>query len=139
MRPARVVPILLLLAVACGPKQSETPVTDTADKALSTALAAANAARDSFVEWDKAHQLEIVDGAKSREAGAAALAAYRVKRGKVLRAFVGAYASISAAAALVPLVARGERRDADLVGLIAEAVAAVQAVKAAIDEIKGGE
>lgn len=138
MRPARIVPLMLLLAVACGPKKSETPATDTADKALSTALAAANAARDSFVEWDKAHQLAIIDDAATREEGAAALAVYRDKRGKVLRAFVAAYASISAAAALVPLVERGERRDADLIGLITEAVAAVQAVKHAIDAIKEG-
>lgn len=128
---------LLILAVLVTLVACSGSVKQRADTALSTALAATNAARDQFLAWDKAHQLELVEAAQTREQGEASLAAYRAKRAPVLHAFTVAYASIGAAAALVPLVERGIRKDTELTGLIAEAAAAIAAIREAVAALRG--
>lgn len=127
-----VVLALLVASPGCGGS-----FTDTANKTLSTSLAATNAARDQFISWDKAHQMELVDAAATKEEAEAALAAYRAKRVKVIRAFTIAYTSIGAAAALIPLVDKGIKKELDLLPLLTDVAAGVAAVKEAYDAIKG--
>ena len=135
MRPRTIAPVvvLALLAVGCGGAS----FTSTAHKALNTSLASTNAARDQFLAWDKAHQMEIVDVADTKEAAQAGLAAYRAKRLPVIKAFTIAYTSIGAAASLIPLVDKGIKKDTDLIPLLGDVAAAVGAVKQAYDAIKG--
>ncbi len=86
---------LLLLAVflltSCGPSER--------NRALTTSLAALNAARDSFLAYDAAHQADLVRAAPSEEAGKLTLIEYRARRLGVLEAFVAAYSLLSVAAA----------------------------------------
>jgi hypothetical protein len=89
-RVPHVLPVLLLLAVACGPNAKQ--------KALKTTLAGVNAARDGFVAWDYAHQQGIVDDATSLEDGKAKLKAYREKREKAVISFEIAYRALAVAA-----------------------------------------
>lgn len=65
---------------------------------LHTSLIAVNAARDGFTAWDHAHQQSLVDGAVSRETGAAALASYRDQRRAWLDGFEVAYRALAVAA-----------------------------------------
>ena len=81
------------------------------ERAVAVAMAATNAARDTFAEWDHNHQMEIAETADP-DAGAALLAEYRHRRAPVVRGFTAAYAAIAAAAALVPLVDNPESRTA---------------------------
>lgn len=67
------------------------------DELLSKTLAGVNAAHEAFVAYDREHQAEIVDTAKTHDEGAAALAGYRGARAKVSIAFVAAYGAIAAA------------------------------------------
>lgn len=131
MRSARIVPLVLILA-ACGGS-----FTDRANKTLATSLAATNAARDQFLAWDKAHQLELVDGSTTKDEAEAKLAAYRMKRQPVLKAFTLAYTAIGAAAATIPLVDKGIKREFDLIPLLADAVVAVTAIKEGYDALRG--
>lgn len=124
--------VVLVVVTACSGS-----IKQRADTALSTALLATNAARDQFLAWDKAHQLELIAAAQTRAQGEAALAAYRAKREPVLHAFTVAYAAIGAAAALVPLVERGLRKDTELTGLIAEAATAIAAIREAVAAVRG--
>jgi hypothetical protein len=134
MRRQTIAPaVLLLLAAGCGGAS----FTDTTSKTLNTSLAATNAARDQFIAWDKAHQLEIVDGADTKEEAQAALAAYRAKRAPVLKAFTIAYTSIAAAAAMIPLVERGIEKDLNLIPLLVDVAHAAVAVKDAYEAIRG--
>lgn len=123
--------VCVLLLHGCGGSFSQ-----KARKSLNTALAATNAAQAGFVGWDKQHQLDIVDRSTSKEEATAALVGYRAKRQAVVRAFTISYTSIAAAATLIPLVERGERKDAELAGLLLEVVNAASAVKKAIDAIR---
>ena len=123
---------VLLVAAACGGS-----FTDKANKTLATSLAATNGARDSFLAWDKDHQLGLVDKATSKEEAVAALAVYREKRAPVLQAFTVAYSVIGAAAALIPLIERGEKKDFDLIPLLVDAASATSDIRAAIDTIRG--
>ncbi len=135
MRRRQIAPlaiVLVFLAGACGGS-----ITKQASKTLATSLAATNAARDGFVEWDEAHQLGIVDRATSREEAEAQLKNYRRGRERVLKAFTVAYAAIAAAAAALPLIQRGEKKETDLLGLALDAANAAKEVKAAIDAIRG--
>ncbi len=109
-----------------------------ADKSLSVALSATNAARDNFVAYDKNHQLTIVDNATTREEGEAAQKAYRGERDAVLRAFTAAYSAIAAAAAIIPLIEKGDKKERDLRALLADALKAAISVKDAVDLIQKG-
>jgi hypothetical protein len=122
----------VLLAISCGGG-----IASRAHKTLAISLSAANAARDSFTAWDKDHQLEIVHNATTREEAEAKLAAYRHTRADVLAGFTVAYTSIAAAAAVIPLVARGDRQELDLIGLVAQAAKATAEVQAAIKALRG--
>lgn len=51
---------------------------------IRVALLSVNAARDGLIEFDRKHQLDIVDHATSREDAQAKLAAYRAERDKFL-------------------------------------------------------
>lgn len=135
MRRQPVAIVLLLVAVAAGCGGGS--FTDHAHRSLNTALAATNAARDEFVAWDKAHQLELVDAAATKEAAEAALTAYRSKREPVLRAFTITYTTIAAAAAMIPLVDRGIKKDVDLLPLLSEAATAAMAIKDAYKALRG--
>lgn len=129
---------LLVLALALGCSQST--FLKRTDKAIATTFAATNAARDEFVAWDGQHQLDIVARSKAegvpREVAEARLAAYRETRGYVLKAFVGAYTAVGAAAALVPLVEKGLRPERDLLGLIAAASSAITELRRALHAIR---
>jgi len=124
---------LIITACACGGS-----ITKNADRSLATALAATNAARESFVGFDKDHQLALVDKAETRENAESALAQYHYDRRHVLRAFTAAYSAIGAAAAMIPLVERGEKKDADFRAILFDAVSAALEVKNAVDQIKAG-
>lgn len=121
---------LVITACACGGS-----LTKNANKSLATALSATNAARDTFVDFDKDHQLGLVDDATSREDAESALAKYRSDRARVLQAFTAAYSAIGAAAAMIPLVEKGEKKEADFRAILFDAVAAALEVKNAVDQI----
>jgi hypothetical protein len=133
MRRPAIAALVLVVLAACGGS-----FTDKANKTLATSLAATNAARDQFLAWDKAHQLELVDGATTKDEAEAKLAAYRMKRQPVLKAFTAAYVSIAAAAAMLPLVDKGIKREFDLIPLLSDAVSAALAVKEGYDALRGG-
>jgi hypothetical protein len=122
---------MLILWTACGGS-----IAERTNKALSTALTATNAARDQFTQWDKQHQLDIVDKASTREEAEGGLKEYREKRQKIIQAFTVAYTSMASAAAMVPLVQAGEKKDRDLIMLLANSVEAVQSVIASVKEIR---
>ena len=109
-----------------------------ANETLHTALGATNAARDLFVQWDRQHQLDLVERASSREEGEAQLASYRKDRQAVVSNFAVAYSAIAAAATLVPLVDAGQRPFSELSVLVAEAVRAAIVVKTTIDSAMRG-
>lgn len=133
MRTRVIVAFIALFVVGCSGSQFVKRSSST----LSIALTATNAARNAFVDWDKSHQSALVDAATDSTSAAAKLAAYRNKRRRVVRAFTVAYSSIAVAAALVPLVEQGARKEYELVAMIAAAVNAAAAVKAAIDALEG--
>jgi len=80
---------LVLALCACGG--------DSRQKALSYSLMGLNAARDGFVTYDAERQQRIVAESTSLRQGKQALYAYRVRRQRVLRAFVVAYSALSVA------------------------------------------
>lgn len=121
----------LLFAAACGGS-----FTDKAQKTLATSLEATNAARDSFLAWDKDHQQAIVEKASTREAGEAQLAAYRQTRRAVVKAFTVAYTAIAAAAATIPLVDAGEKSEGALTALLFTATDSVAGVQKAIETVR---
>ena len=122
---------MLILWTACGGS-----ITDRANKAITTSMVATSAARDQFVEWDKGHQTAIVDRATNREEATAGLKAYRQKRQRIVQAFTIAYTSMASAAALVPLVQAGVKKDTELIKLLADSVAAVQVVISSVKEVR---
>jgi hypothetical protein len=81
--------VLALLVVAGCANQRHT--------ALTASLVTVNTARDTFVEWDRAHQLALVHEATSREQIVARLDEYRKKREGVVRAFAFVYAKLAKA------------------------------------------
>lgn len=109
---------------------------DRTNKALGTAIVATDAARDQFLQWDKQHQLDIVDKATTREQAEAGLKAYRERRQGIVQAFTVAYTSMATAAATIPLVQAGKKSDRDLAKMLVDAIAAVQTVLASIQEIR---
>lgn len=78
------------LLMACGANQRQ--------KALATALAGVDGARDGFVTWDEAHQQELALTAPSYETGQAKLGAYREAREAVVEAFELTYQALATAA-----------------------------------------
>lgn len=68
------------------------------EKALQTTFATAKAAEIAFVAYDVKHQSDLVDVAKTKADGAAALASYRASRGAVSDGFAALYKAIAAAA-----------------------------------------
>ena len=124
---------VIALLVACGGSSFN----ERANKSLTTALGATNAARDTFVSWDKQHQLDLVAAATTEEAAKAELELYRAKRQQVVRAFTVAYSAIAAAATALAAVDT-QKAGFDIVALITDAVTAAVEVKSAIDAIRGG-
>lgn len=129
----RVLAVVLVVLAACSGSFAE-----RANRTLTTSLAVTNAARDQFLAWDAAHQQEIVATSATREEAESRLAAYRTKRVAVVKAFTYAYVTIGTAAALVPLVERGIKRDVDLVPLLTEVAVAVAAVRDAYKTLSEG-
>lgn len=127
----------LLVAIAALSSACGGSIADKATKSISTALVATDAARDQFASWDKQHQLDIVDKASTKEGAVSALQEYRDKRQKIVQAFTVAYASMGAASVLVPLVQAGKAKDAELMALLIDSIAAVKSVMAAVEEIRG--
>ncbi len=130
MRRIAPVALVALLVASCGGS-----FVDNASKTLATSLTATNAARDEFLRWDQDQQLGIVDAATTAKEAKTTLAAYRTRRGPVLKAFTVAYSSIAAAAAILPLVEAGTKPERDLVKLLSHAVVAALAVKDAVKTI----
>lgn len=136
MRVRGPIVFIALLALGCG---SRAQFVKRSSTTLSIALVATNAGRSAFVDWDKSHQKSIVEAAKSVEEATTKLKSYRTNRRVVIRAFTVAYSSIAVAAALIPLVEKGVRKELELVAVITAAVQAAAAVKAALDALdKGG-
>lgn len=92
MRSFVVTLAFVVTLVACGASARE--------KTVHAALVATNAARDAFVAYDAERQHQIIEDATSGPSGAAALAAYRTKRSKIVLLFEGMYRAISVAAVL---------------------------------------
>lgn len=109
----------------------------TANATLQTALTATDAAQRSFVAWDKAAQERILDASDDRAIFEERIAAHRAKQARVREAFTATYAAIATAAALVPLLEADAISRAELVARVAEAVAAVKALRDAITAIQG--
>jgi len=127
-----IVAVCLLLATACGGS-----FVDRAQSTLNTSLVATNAARDEFTAWDKAHQQQLVDESETQQEAKIKLIDYRKRRAPLLRAFTVTYATIGAAAALLPLIDRGLKKEADLVPLLTEIVEATGAIRDAYQVIRG--
>jgi hypothetical protein len=98
-------------------------------------ITATNAARDSFTSWDAQHQQWIVDQAGNHAEGETALVKYRGKRETILKAFAIAYQAMASAAAILPLVERGEREQMEFDAFLTEALQAILVIKAAIEDI----
>lgn len=133
MRRATSLFVVLALAGACG----GSTFNERANKSLTTALGATNAARDTFVSWDKQHQLDLVSASTTADEAKAKLETYRAKRQAVVRAFTVAYSAIAAAATALAAVDT-QKAGFDLPALIADAVKAALEVKTAIDAVRGG-
>lgn len=116
-----------------GPSQQH--VVERAGSVATTALAAVNAARDNFLEWNSAHELDIVDHATSMEEGTRNLAEYRERRQVVTAAFQAAYGAIAAAAALLPLAEAGKVTQVMLLDALSEVATAIEAIRGAVDAI----
>lgn len=85
-----VLPLLMLLFVACGAQSRE--------KTLKTTFVGVNAAREGFLVWDRAQQTKIVDEATTFEDGRRDLLIYAERRAPVVEAFNVAYQAIALAA-----------------------------------------
>lgn len=134
----RAIPILLLVLVACGGAQKERALDDTR-AGMSTALAATNLARETFLAYSKTHELGIVDRADSREEGERDLALFRSRADRVVRLFVVAYTAIAAAASAADLARSGSAADVvHALKLARESLAAVLALKQAVAALEGG-
>jgi len=70
------------------------------EKAISATLTATQAAAVAFVAFDGQHQLDIVNDAKSKPEGQAALLGWHVERDKVQGALVATFETIAAAATI---------------------------------------
>jgi hypothetical protein len=130
IRNVAVFVLTLALLASCGGR-----ATKHLDTALSTAIAATNAARDSFTAWDADHQQQIVARSTTREIATADLRAYRTKREPILKGFVLAYQALASAAAIMPLVERGEKKSAEFDAYLMEALHAILVIKEAIKDL----
>lgn len=96
---------------------------DTRAKTIHATLVTADTAHAGFVAWDRAHQLELVSKAQTREEARAALDAYREKRAGLEEKLVGVYRAIAAAAlanddqSLLSLLAAADQLHKALVAL----------------------
>jgi len=131
--PLIIAGILLLTCSGCG---GAATAADRANRSIAATLEAVNAAHEGFVEWDKAHQDEVLAASGSQEEYDAKIAAYRVDRGQVTQAFVAVYSTIAAAAGIVPLVGAGKATVADLLAALEGVADATVDVKRAIDELR---
>jgi hypothetical protein len=91
---------------------------------LRASIVSVNAARDGFLQWDRAHQASIVGAATSRETGEQALASYRHEREPIVNGFSVAYRALALAAT--------QSDDPSLKAALAEAGELVDAVQAMI-------
>lgn len=82
----------IISVAACGAHQREIT--------LKATLGAVETARTTFVMWDGKHQLELVQGAATREQGEKELADYRARRALAVDAFVTTVLLIATAATL---------------------------------------
>lgn len=67
-------------------------------KTIKATLISTNAARDGFIEWDRIHQLRIVEQATTREEAEVKLKSYRAARVFVVSLFETVYRSLAIAA-----------------------------------------
>jgi hypothetical protein len=133
MKRASIAALLILCACSSAPKQQ------TAAH-LATALSATNAARESFVDYDKSHQIHLVSSSTNAAEVKERISAYRAKRQIVVRAFTIAYSTISAAGtALAAIEHQKKGADLDVATMLLDATHAVLDVKRAIDALKGVE
>ena len=65
---------------------------------LRVSLTALNTARDGFIDWDRHHQMQIVETSKTRDEAESALFAYRERRKPVIEGFEAAYRALAVAA-----------------------------------------
>lgn len=136
----RKVPTVLLFAVffivgaavgGCGGS-----IASKTEATLQTSLSAVNGARDVFFAWDKSHQEEIVESSLTQTQARDRLSEYREKQARVVQSFTVAYSTISAAAALLPLVEAGEAEERELVDLLIKSANAARAVLEAVEEVR---
>jgi len=89
-----IVSILIALSLfACGQNAQL-----KRNSSLIVALTTVDAARDSFIAWDREHQETIVKNATSKEDAEAKLTAYRKKQAEISSLFKSAYDTMKAAA-----------------------------------------
>jgi hypothetical protein len=81
--------LVLVLLAACGATARQ--------KAITVGYDALKVSQTAFVEWDKYHQTQIVNDAKTLEDGKKALIDYRAKREKVVLSFSVAWSALAAA------------------------------------------
>ncbi len=74
----------------CGPSMKQ--------KALRNSMVVLNATLAGAEEYDRAHQIEIIDKGKSKEDVVAKLTAYRDRRELVITSFIAAYRALGMAA-----------------------------------------
>lgn len=117
-RPVSLV-VLFLVLVACGPSARQ--------RTLQTMFTGATAAQAGFVAWDTDKLDTIASSATTVDAGLAEIAAYKVAREPVVKAFEGVYQAIAAAALL----------NDDEPSLVS-AVSAFEQLRAALRTLTGG-
>ena len=115
---------------------------DSARVSLMTAAKVESTAVGAFVSYDHSHQMDIVREAQTREAGEAALRAYREKQGAVLQAFLGASSALEIATVALDAYDAGKAASRDVAKLVAVALDAAlrlkDALKAAGVPLPGG-
>lgn len=116
---------MLLLIGACGDPQT------VAAKSLSGAQQTLIGLKTGLVDYDKAHQDAIIDGAPNRAAALEQLAAYRVVRGKIVVGLLAAQQLLVTAQSALMLVQAGIADISTIGGPIADLLAAV--TKLALD------
>ena len=84
--------LVLLIAACCGASQRE--------KTLNTAAVVLRTASGAFEAFDASYQAKLVNASVSSEEGKQALAAYRLKRAPVVRAFTLAFEALGLAIVL---------------------------------------
>jgi hypothetical protein len=122
----------------CANKEQKRDTLTTAKASVETAYLATKTVSDTFDEWSKQHQEELVAEAKTQKAAEEAVAEFRAKRQRVRQAIIVAYTSIAAAASSLVLFEADKLSTTELLLRLSEAVESVLSLKNAIRDLQGG-